>query len=58
VLQRQVLNELSKSILSGEISKDAVVEATLEDGKIRFNNIDLELPLTDAASDADRLSGR
>jgi len=44
VLQRQVLNELSKEILSGRISKDSVVEAILEDGQIRFNNIDVEIP--------------
>ncbi|MDX5420907.1 MAG: AAA family ATPase, partial [Hymenobacteraceae bacterium] len=44
VIQRQVLNELSKEILSGQINKDSVVEAVLEDGKIRFNNIDVEIP--------------
>ena len=44
VLQRQVLNELSKEILAGYINKDSVVEAVLEDGKIRFNNVDIELP--------------
>ncbi|SET81518.1 ATP-dependent chaperone ClpB [Hymenobacter actinosclerus] len=41
VLQRQVLNELSKEILSGQVSKDAVVEAVLEDGGIRFVNVEL-----------------
>jgi len=41
VLQRLVLNELSKDILSGRVSKDAVVEAVLEDGGIRFNNVEL-----------------
>ena len=41
VLQRQVLNELSKEILSGHVSKDAVVEAVLEDGGIRFNNVEM-----------------
>ena len=51
VLQRRILNELSKAILSGEISKDAVVEATLENGRIVFNNIDIDLPLTDVAGD-------
>ncbi|GAB3198339.1 ATP-dependent Clp protease ATP-binding subunit ClpA [Pontibacter aydingkolensis] len=44
VIQRQVLNELSKEILLGKISKDSVVEATFEDGQIRFNNIDVEIP--------------
>ena len=41
VLQRQVLNELSKEILGGQVSKDAVVEAVLEDGGIRFVNVEL-----------------
>ncbi|MBC8081743.1 MAG: AAA family ATPase, partial [Hymenobacter sp.] len=41
VLQRLVLNELSKDILSGRVSKDAVVEAVLEDGGIRFNNVEI-----------------
>ncbi|NVO31346.1 ATP-dependent chaperone ClpB [Hymenobacter lapidiphilus] len=41
VLQRQVLNELSKEILSGQVSKDAVVEAVLENGGIRFNNVEM-----------------
>ncbi|MBX0292386.1 ATP-dependent chaperone ClpB [Hymenobacter sp. HSC-4F20] len=44
VLQRLVLNELSKDILSGRVSKDAVVEATLEDDQIRFVNVDVEIP--------------
>ncbi|SNC68415.1 ATP-dependent Clp protease ATP-binding subunit ClpB [Hymenobacter gelipurpurascens] len=42
VLQRLVLNELSKDILSGRVTKDAVVEAVLEDGhQIRFNNVEI-----------------
>jgi ATP-dependent Clp protease ATP-binding subunit ClpB len=41
VLQRLVLNELSKDILSGRVSKDAVVEAVLENGGIRFNNVEI-----------------
>lgn len=41
VLQREVLNALSKSILSGEISKDSVVGIELDDqGKISFQNVD------------------
>ncbi|TGE21072.1 ATP-dependent chaperone ClpB [Hymenobacter metallicola] len=44
VLQRLVLNELSKDILSGRVSKDAVVEAVLEDDHIRFVNVDVEIP--------------
>ena len=43
VLQRLVLNELSKEILSGRVSKDAVVEAVLEDGQIHFVNVELPL---------------
>jgi ATP-dependent Clp protease ATP-binding subunit ClpB len=41
VLQRLILNELSKEILSGRVSKDAVVEAELLDGQIRFVNVEL-----------------
>jgi ATP-dependent Clp protease ATP-binding subunit ClpB len=42
VIQRLVLNELSKDILSGRVSKDSVVEAVLEDGhQIRFNNVEI-----------------
>ncbi|SHL17572.1 ATP-dependent chaperone ClpB [Hymenobacter psychrotolerans] len=44
VLQRLVLNELSKDILSGRVSKDAVVEAVLEDEHIRFVNVDVQIP--------------
>jgi len=35
VLQRVILNELSKDILSGRVSKDAVVE----DGVVKFENM-------------------
>jgi ATP-dependent Clp protease ATP-binding subunit ClpB len=41
VIQRVILNELSKEILSGKVSKDAVVEAVLEDGTVRFENVEL-----------------
>ena len=41
VLQRVILNELSKDILSGRVSKDAVVEAVLEDGVVKFENVEL-----------------
>ena len=41
VLQRVILNELSKEILSGKVVKDAVVEAVLEDGAVRFENVEL-----------------
>ena len=43
VLQRVILNELSKEILSGKVSKDAVVEAVLEDGAVRFENVELPI---------------
>ncbi|MFC5269300.1 ATP-dependent chaperone ClpB [Adhaeribacter terreus] len=44
VLQRMVLNELSKEILAGKISKDSVVEAVMEDDKIAFKNLDVAFP--------------
>ena len=41
ILQREILNELSKEILSGKISKDAVIGVTLSDDKqIEFINLD------------------
>lgn len=41
VLQREILNELSKEILSGRISKDAVVAITMADNhRIQFMNLD------------------
>ncbi|MFD2718069.1 ATP-dependent chaperone ClpB [Hymenobacter monticola] len=41
VLQRVILNELSKDILSGRVHKDAVVEAVLEDGAVKFENVEM-----------------
>jgi ATP-dependent Clp protease ATP-binding subunit ClpB len=41
VIQRVILNELSKEILSGKVSKDAVVEAVLEDVAVHFENVEL-----------------
>jgi ATP-dependent Clp protease ATP-binding subunit ClpB len=41
VLQRFILNELSKEILSGRVSKDAVVEAVLEDGAVHLEKVEL-----------------
>ncbi|MBH8568110.1 ATP-dependent chaperone ClpB [Microvirga sp. STS02] len=41
VLQRLILNELSKDILAGKVSKDAVVEAVLEDGQVKFENVEM-----------------
>jgi len=43
VIQRVILNELSKEILSGKVSKDAVVEAVLENGEVRFENVELPI---------------
>ncbi len=46
VLQRRVLNELSKSLLSGEVKKDSVVLMELnDDGEIAFTNLDAEIEL-------------
>ena len=41
MLQRVILNELSKDILSGRVTKDAVVEAVLEDGAVKFENVEM-----------------
>jgi len=38
VVQREILNELSKEILAGKVTKDAPVGVVLEDGKIAFVN--------------------
>ena len=44
VLQRRVLNELSKAILSGDVKKDSVVLMELNDeGEIAFTNLDAEI---------------
>lgn len=41
VLQREILNELSKEILAGNIAKDSVIGVTLSDhGTIEFLNLD------------------
>jgi ATP-dependent Clp protease ATP-binding subunit ClpB len=46
VLQRRVLNELSKAILSGEVKKESVVLMELNhDGEIAFTNLDAEIEL-------------
>ena len=41
VLQYLILNDLSKGILSGRVSKDAMVEAVLEDGAVKFENVEM-----------------
>ncbi len=38
VIQRDILNELSKKILSGDISADSIIEVDVENGKIVFRN--------------------
>ena len=35
------VGELSKDILSGRVTKDAVVEAVLEDGVVKFENVEM-----------------
>ena len=41
VLQREILNKLSKDILAGKISKDSVIGVTIsEDSKVEFINLD------------------
>jgi len=41
VLQREVLNELSKEILAGKVNKDGIVGVDIDDsGKIEFLNLD------------------
>ena len=41
VLQRVILNELSKDILSGRVTKDTVVEAVLENGAMKFEDVEM-----------------
>ena len=46
VLQRRVLNALSKAILSGDVKKDSVVLMELNDeGEVSFTNLDAEIEL-------------
>ena len=46
VIQKEIVNELSKAILSGEVQRDAVIEVSTQLGQIRFTQLD---PQTDAA---------
>ncbi len=39
VIQRLVLNELSKAILSGMVKKEGIVHLTMNDGAIAFENV-------------------
>ena len=44
VLQRVVLNELSKSILSGKIQKDSAVLMDVDkEGNLTFENVEVEI---------------
>jgi ATP-dependent Clp protease ATP-binding subunit ClpB len=43
VMQRVILNELSKEILAGKVSKDAVVEGVLRDGAVQFESVKLPI---------------
>ena len=43
VLQRNVLNELSKQILSGRVNKDSALVLDSFDGKVIFRNVDARL---------------
>jgi ATP-dependent Clp protease ATP-binding subunit ClpB len=46
VLQRRVLNALSKAILAGDVKRDSVVLMELNsDGEIAFSNLDAEIEL-------------
>jgi ATP-dependent Clp protease ATP-binding subunit ClpB len=38
VIQRQLLNELSKMILEGKVDRDSEIEVDAKDGKLVFNN--------------------
>ncbi len=40
LMQKVILNELSKEILSGSIKKDSVIALSMEDGNIKFLNLD------------------
>lgn len=40
VMQRTILNELSKQILSGEISNDSTVLIEMENGEVAFRNVE------------------
>lgn len=39
ILQKEVVNELSKSILAGEINKSSQIQVDVKNGMIRFENI-------------------
>ena len=44
VLQREILNQLSKEIIAGKVEKDSIISMELDNnGKIVFENIDAEI---------------
>jgi ATP-dependent Clp protease ATP-binding subunit ClpB len=40
LIQKEIINELSKEVISGKISKDSVVKISVEKGRLKFNSID------------------
>lgn len=40
LMQKLILNELSKEILAGKVKKDSVIALSMEDGNIKFLNLD------------------
>lgn len=40
LMQKLILNELSKEILAGNVKKDSVIGLSMEDGEIKFLNLD------------------
>jgi ATP-dependent Clp protease ATP-binding subunit ClpB len=45
VMQKKVLNELSKQILSGKVNKDSVILLSKENNELHFQNVN-ELNIT------------
>jgi ATP-dependent Clp protease ATP-binding subunit ClpB len=46
VVQREILNELSKQILSGKISKDSVIQVDMKNEvEFEFNNLAHAIPV-------------
>ena len=45
VMQKRILNELSKSILGNYISKDSVVMMEVDNGELKFENIKTDVTL-------------
>jgi len=51
-IQRLVEDPLAEDILSGAVRKEGVVEAYLDDGKVRFRNRDLVAATPPAAEES------